>query len=99
MALSIKSDEADALARELASLTGESLTAAVTESLRQRLARERHVPRRDLASVVAEAQAAMAALPVHDDRPADEILGYKGQSPGSAEPRRLLHRRGGQADR
>ena len=41
MALSIKSDEADALARELSRLTGESLTDTVTESLRQRLDRER----------------------------------------------------------
>jgi antitoxin VapB len=37
MALSIKSDEADILAREVASLTGESLTEAVTEALRLRL--------------------------------------------------------------
>lgn len=41
MALSIKTDEADRLARELAKLTGESLTDAVTVALRERLARER----------------------------------------------------------
>lgn len=73
--LRIDSDEADALARELAALTGESLTTAVIESLRERLARERR-GRRPLAEVIAEAQAAIAALPVLDDRPADEILGY-----------------------
>ncbi|MCB9530155.1 MAG: type II toxin-antitoxin system VapB family antitoxin, partial [Myxococcales bacterium] len=39
MALSIKNDEADRLARELAALTGESLTEAVVVSLRERLAR------------------------------------------------------------
>jgi len=41
MALSIKTPEADELARSLASLTGESMTAAVTTALRERLARER----------------------------------------------------------
>jgi len=39
--LNIKSDEAYALASELAALTGESLTAAVTTSLRERLDREK----------------------------------------------------------
>jgi antitoxin VapB len=41
MALSIKTDEADRLARALAKLTGETMTAAVTIALRERLARER----------------------------------------------------------
>lgn len=76
MALSIKSDEADALARELSEVTGESLTAAVTEALRQRLERERRLRGRNLREVIAEIQAEVAALPVLDDRPADEILGY-----------------------
>src|SRR5260370_3110689 len=37
MALSIKSDEADRLARELAAETGETLTEAVETALRERL--------------------------------------------------------------
>jgi antitoxin VapB len=41
MALSIKTKEADRLARELAQLTGESMTEAVTKALSQRLERER----------------------------------------------------------
>jgi antitoxin VapB len=41
MALSIKTDEADRLARALAKLTGENLTEAVTTALRERLDRER----------------------------------------------------------
>ena len=41
MALSIKTAEADALARSLARLTGESMTDAVTAALRERLTRER----------------------------------------------------------
>lgn len=40
MALSIKTAEADALARRLARVTGESMTEAVTIALRERLARE-----------------------------------------------------------
>jgi len=41
MALSIKTEEADRLARVLSRLTGESLTRAVTVALRERLDRER----------------------------------------------------------
>ncbi len=41
MALSIKTEEADRLARALAALTGETMTKAVTVALRERLARER----------------------------------------------------------
>ncbi len=39
--LNIKSDDAYALASELSELTGESLTAAVTVALKERLERER----------------------------------------------------------
>jgi antitoxin VapB len=41
MTLNIKNPEAHRLARELAALTGESMTAAVTEAIRERLARVR----------------------------------------------------------
>jgi antitoxin VapB len=47
MALSIKTDEADRLARELAKLTGETMTRAVTAALRERLERERSARRPD----------------------------------------------------
>jgi antitoxin VapB len=39
MAMNIKNDEAQRLAHELSALTGESLTAAITEAVRERLAR------------------------------------------------------------
>lgn len=39
MGMNIKSEEAHRLARELAALTGESLTTAVTSALRERLER------------------------------------------------------------
>lgn len=45
MALSIKTEEADRLARELAQLRGESITQAVTVALREQCARERGKPR------------------------------------------------------
>ena len=80
MALSIKHPEADRLARELAARTGETLTEAVIEALRERLIREQgrpHGPR------VSEQLAAIgrrcAALPVLDQRTPDEILGYDEQ--------------------
>jgi antitoxin VapB len=41
MGLNIKSEETHRLARELAKLTGESMTAAVTEAVRERLDRVR----------------------------------------------------------
>ena len=41
MALNIKSPEAHQLAQELSALTGESMTAAVTEAVRERLDRLR----------------------------------------------------------
>lgn len=41
MSLNVKHPDAHRLARELAAVTGETLTEAVTEALRERLARER----------------------------------------------------------
>lgn len=76
MALSIKSDEADRLARELAAATGESLTEAVVVALRERLARQRDVREANLVSRVHRLQDEVAAMPLVDTRPADEIIGY-----------------------
>jgi antitoxin VapB len=47
MAMNIKNPETEQLARELAEVTGESLTAAVTEALRERLVRVRNAATRD----------------------------------------------------
>jgi antitoxin VapB len=75
MALSIKTDEADHLARQLAALTGESLTDAVTVALRERIARLR--PSEDLfLERIRRLQDEIAAHPVVDNRTADEIIGY-----------------------
>ena len=48
MALSIKTEEADRLARELAEVRGESITAVVTSSLREALERAKGADRPDL---------------------------------------------------
>ena len=49
MSLNIKNEETHRLAQELAKLTGESMTAAVTEAVRERLERLRQNRRKDLA--------------------------------------------------
>ncbi len=80
MALNIKSAETDRLARELAALTGESLTEAVTRALEQRLDQARHerdvLGRERLNGLLAEIRRRTAKLPVLDPRSDDEILGY-----------------------
>ncbi|MBL26089.1 MAG: protein transcription factor [Rhodospirillaceae bacterium] len=77
MALNIKSDEADRLARELARRRGQSITAVVTDLLRTELEREK---RRQRSEGTAERLMAIggryAALPVLDDRSDEDILGY-----------------------
>lgn len=76
MRLSIKNDEAHRLATELARLTGESLTSAVTLALRERLARERQ--RRhtdDVAARLMKIGNRYASLPDTSQSPED-ILGY-----------------------
>lgn len=73
MALSIKSERADRLARDLAELTGESITDAVVHSLEARLSHERRQRRkRDLSDIVTR----FSALPILDSRAPDAILGY-----------------------
>lgn len=77
MTLSIKNPEADRLARRLAEATGESLTDAVIQALRERL--ERITGRRRAAGLgdeIARIQERIARLPRLDERSDEEILGY-----------------------
>ena len=77
MALSIKHPEADRLARELAALTGETLTDAVVIALRERLARQAGRARVvSLREELATIRQRCASLPVLDDRTPEEIIGY-----------------------
>jgi antitoxin VapB len=76
MHLNIKNNEAHQLATELAKLTGENLTSAVTLALRERLVREHR--RRHTGNVAAQLMKIgnrYAALPDTGRNP-DEILGY-----------------------
>ena len=69
MALSIKTAEADELARSLARLTGETMTEAVTAALRERRARER-TRREAEASLPARLQALSGQMrAAYDTRP------------------------------
>ena len=76
MALSIKSDEADRLARRLAAATGETLTTAVVRALQERLERLRVADGPSPATRLRRLQTEVAALTVVDARTPDEILGY-----------------------
>jgi antitoxin VapB len=76
MHLNIKNDEAHRLASELAELTGESLTSAVTLALRERLARERRRRSPDrIAAQLMKIGSRYAMLP-DTGRTPDDILGY-----------------------
>ena len=77
MALSIKDPDVDRLARQLARVTGESITEAVHLAVRDRLEREQRrrgktIDRARVDEIVAQ----LAALPVVDDRSPDELIGY-----------------------
>jgi antitoxin VapB len=76
MALSIKTEEADRLARELAAATHETLTEAVTVALRERLERVRGRQRADIVSLLDRLVVEYNAQPVQDTRSAEEIIGY-----------------------
>lgn len=77
MPLSIKDPETDRLARELSKATGESLTNAVATALRERLERVRgRTHAQGLADELTAIALRCARLPLLDDRPDEEILGY-----------------------
>jgi antitoxin VapB len=74
MALSIKTAEADELARELAAATHESITEAVTTALRERLMRVRG--QESIATRLDRLIEEYQASPIADHRTVEEILGY-----------------------
>jgi len=77
MPLSIKNEQTERLARQVAEVTGESLTGAIQHSLEERLARlnQRRVSRVERESLE-DILLRVDALPVLDDRSPEEILGY-----------------------
>lgn len=82
MALNIRDPEAHRLAQEVAKRTGETLTRAVIVSLEERLQKVSEQGKRSEEEKQArirrmkELAAKFQALPVLDERPPDEILGY-----------------------
>jgi antitoxin VapB len=83
MPLNIKDPEADRLARQVARLTGDTLTQTVVVALKEKLAREER-RRRDLDIMVEEVLAigqTVAALPTLDQREDEAILGYDRMTP------------------
>lgn len=77
MALNIKDPETDRLVRELAGLTGESITQATRRAVQERLQRERARTgagdvRHELQDIIRRGR----TRPILDDRPLDELLGY-----------------------
>jgi antitoxin VapB len=78
MALSLKDKDTDRLAREVAALTGETLTDAIRKALAERLEREklRRGQVTDLATRLREIGEHCASLPDLDVRHPDDIIGY-----------------------
>jgi len=75
--LSIKNDETERLARQVARETGESLTEAIRNSLQERWERLKARRRSQvLTGQVEDLLRRVDALPNLDSRPEDEILGY-----------------------
>lgn len=75
MAINIKDRETDALARELSTLTGESITVAVRIAMQERVDRlhaGRRASRADLQRYIERAR----SRPILDNRSEDEIFGW-----------------------
>jgi antitoxin VapB len=77
MPLNIKDPATEKSVRELAALTGETVTTAVRRAAEERLQRVRHNRGgRSLATEILEIGKRCASLPDLDRRTANEILGY-----------------------
>lgn len=77
MALNIKNDRAERLARQVAKETGESLTSAVIHALEERIEKlkgRRTAP--DLVGTILAISVRCSALPDLDNRSPEAILGY-----------------------
>jgi antitoxin VapB len=80
MPLNIKDPATEKAVRQLAALTGETVTTAVHRAAEERLRRvRRQKGGRSLAAEILEIAARCAALPDRDQRTPEEILGYDSQ--------------------
>lgn len=73
MPLNLKNQETERLARELAKVTGETLTTAVTLAIRERLDRQKTNPKAGLAAWLDELSKETA--PLLKDLPASDKIG------------------------
>ena len=78
MTLTINHPEADELAHELISYTGETITEAVLTALRERLEREKEKQDQpvSLKEEILRIGQECASLPILDNRSSEEIMGY-----------------------
>jgi len=77
VAINLKSPEAEALARKVSEVTGESLTGAILTALQERLDRlEKQSQTRFLVEQLDQIALRAASLPLLDGRTPDEIIGY-----------------------
>lgn len=78
MALNIKDPEADRLARQVAEMTGETITGAVVTALKEKLAREqrRQSDTEVFVDDVLRVARSLASLPTRDQRSDEAILGF-----------------------
>ena len=77
MPLNIKDDDTHALAKRLASLTGESMAKAVKRAIQEKLAQvEKMQGGTQLADELDRIALYCAGLPRRDERGNDEIIGY-----------------------
>ena len=83
MALNIKNEETEKLARELAPRRGQGITAVLTDVLRREVKRERRKLRPDDIEVrmrrIVKIVKRYNSLPLLDTRSDDEIIGYNEQ--------------------
>ncbi len=76
MTIKIDHPEINQWSAELAAYTGESVTLAVVNAVRERLDREKSYRTKSLAEDLLRIGKECAALPVIDNRSPDEIIGY-----------------------
>ncbi len=76
MALNIKNPEAERLARELAALTGETITETVVKALRERLKRETAKARVGLKVEIMAISRRAGRLPRRTGQTPKQIIGY-----------------------
>jgi antitoxin VapB len=74
MPLNIKGAETDQLVRQLAAMTGEKITDAVKNAVREKLARELRRRERGSLDGIRAIGRAYQAKPVVDERPLEEFL-------------------------